>query len=115
MDLYEAARILRAGGVVAFPTETVYGLGANALDAEAVKKVYVLKGRPSTIPLIVHVSSIEMARSLAGEWPRKAEDLARKYWPGPLTMVVPKQPNIPDEVTAGLPTVGLRKIGRAHV
>jgi len=104
----EAARILRAGGLVVFPTETVYGLGANALDPIAVRKIYALKGRPSTSPLIVHVASIEQARQLAAEWLPEAESLARKYWPGPLTLVVPKNPSIPDEVTAGLPTVGLR-------
>jgi L-threonylcarbamoyladenylate synthase len=104
----EAARILRDGGLVVFPTETVYGLGANALDPAAVRKIYALKGRPATSPLIVHVASIERARQLAAEWLPDAESLARKYWPGPLTLVVPKNPSIPDEVTAGLPTVGLR-------
>jgi L-threonylcarbamoyladenylate synthase len=104
----EAARILRDGGLVVFPTETVYGLGANALDPAAVCKIYALKGRPATSPLIVHVASIEQARQLAAEWLPEAESLARKYWPGPLTLVVPKNPSIPDEVTAGLPTVGLR-------
>lgn len=104
----EAARILRHGGLVVFPTETVYGLGANALDSAAVRKIYALKGRPATSPLIVHVASIEQARQLAAEWLPEAESLARKYWPGPLTLVVPKNPSIPDEVTAGLPTVGLR-------
>jgi L-threonylcarbamoyladenylate synthase len=93
---------------VAFPTETVYGLGANALDASAVQKVYELKGRPATSPLIVHVDSIEMARTLVTEWPPLAEELARKHWPGPLTIVLPKQRQIPDIVTAGLQTVGIR-------
>jgi L-threonylcarbamoyladenylate synthase len=104
----EAARILRSGGLVVFPTETVYGLGANALDPAAVHKIYALKGRPATSPVIVHVASIEQARQLAAEWLPEAESLARKYWPGPLTLVVPKKSSIPDEVTAGLPTVGLR-------
>jgi L-threonylcarbamoyladenylate synthase len=104
----EAARILRDGGLVVFPTETVYGLGANALDPAAVRKIYALKGRPATSPLIVHVASVEQARQLAAEWLPEAESLARKYWPGPLTLVVPKHPSIPDDVTAGLPTVGLR-------
>jgi L-threonylcarbamoyladenylate synthase len=104
----DAARILRAGGVVAFPTETVYGLGANALDPVAVRRIYDLKGRPASSPLIVHVSSIEMARSLSSAWPLAAEELALRYWPGPLSIVVPKLPVIPAEVTAGLPTVGLR-------
>jgi len=107
-DIEKAATILREGGLVAFPTETVYGLGANALDASAVRKIYSLKGRPASSPLIVHVASIEQARSLASEWLPEAERLARQYWPGPLTLVVPKNNVIPDEVTAGLPTVGLR-------
>ncbi len=104
----EAARLIRAGRLVAFPTETVYGLGANALDAAAVERIFVAKGRPKTSPLIVHVASIQMARDLAAEWPDAADTLARQFWPGPLTLVVPKQPVIPDVVTAGLPTVGLR-------
>jgi len=81
---------------------------ANALDASAVRKIYALKGRPATSPLIVHVASIEQAKELAAEWLPEAERLARQYWPGPLTIVVPKKSAIPDEVTAGLPTVGLR-------
>ncbi len=93
---------------MAFPTETVYGLGANALDARAVARIFEAKGRPSTSPLIVHVACIEMARELAAEWPATAEVLARRYWPGPLTLVVRKQPAVPDIVTAGLGTVGLR-------
>jgi len=104
----EAAERIRAGELVAFPTETVYGLGANALDAAAVAKVYELKGRPPASPLIVHVASIEMARSLVTEWPPQADQLAHKYWPGPLTLVLPKISAIPDIVTAGLPTVGIR-------
>ena len=107
-EIQKAAEIIRAGGLVVFPTETVYGLGANALDAAAVRKIYELKGRPATSPLIVHVASIEQARELAAEWPPEAERLARRYWPGPLTLVVPKKPQIPNEVTAGLNTVGLR-------
>jgi L-threonylcarbamoyladenylate synthase len=107
-DIRRAAEILRSGGLVVFPTETVYGVGANALDAAAVRKIFVLKGRPATSPLIVHVASIEEAREFAAEWPEEADRLASEYWPGPLTLVVPKKPEIPDEVTAGLPTVGLR-------
>lgn len=108
LTISEAAARLRAGQLVAFPTETVYGLGANALDAEAVQRIYALKGRPATSPLIVHVDSIEMARTLVTEWPPLAEELARAHWPGPLTMVLPKQPHVPDIVTAGLGTVGIR-------
>ena len=104
----EAAERIRAGELVAFPTETVYGLGANALDATAVAKIYELKGRPPTSPLIVHVASVEMARTLVTEWPQEAEQLARRYWPGPLTLVLPKTSTIPDIVTGALPTVGIR-------
>ncbi len=107
-DIQKAADILRSGGLVVFPTETVYGLGANATDATAVRRIYELKGRPFSSPLIVHVASIEQARGLAAAWPEEADQLARSYWPGPLTLVVEKTPVIPDAVTAGLPTVGLR-------
>jgi L-threonylcarbamoyladenylate synthase len=107
-DVQRAAALIRAGRLVAFPTETVYGLGANALDAEAVARIFTAKGRPHTSPLIVHVDSIEMARSLASEWSGAADLLARRYWPGPLTLVLPKRSLVPDIVTAGLPTVGLR-------
>jgi L-threonylcarbamoyladenylate synthase len=103
-----AAELIRAGRLVAFPTETVYGLGANALDTAAVERIFAAKKRPHTSPLIVHVDSVEMARNLALVWPDAAETLARRYWPGPLTLVVPKGAQIPDIVTAGLPTVGLR-------
>jgi L-threonylcarbamoyladenylate synthase len=108
VSIEHAAALIRAGKLVAFPTETVYGLGANALDPAAVERIFAAKGRPHTSPLIVHVDSIEMARSLAARWPDAAETLARRYWPGPLTLVVSKRPEIPDIVTAGLPTVGLR-------
>jgi L-threonylcarbamoyladenylate synthase len=108
LSIKEAAERIRAGELVAFPTETVYGLGANALDPAAVAKIYELKGRPETSPLIVHASSIEMARALVTEWPAEAEALAQKYWPGPLTLVLPKASSIPDIVTAGLWTVGVR-------
>jgi L-threonylcarbamoyladenylate synthase len=107
-DIQKAAEIIRAGGLVVFPTETVYGLGANALDAAAVRRIFALKGRPATSPLIVHVASIEQAQELAAEWPEDAERLAREHWPGPLTIVVKKKSAVPDEVTAGLPSVGLR-------
>lgn len=91
-----------------FPTETVYGLGANALDPAAVRKIFQLKGRPASSPLIVHVASVQQAREFAAEWSEGAEQLARQYWPGPLTLVLPKKDVIPYEVTAGLSTVGLR-------
>jgi len=111
-EIDRAAQFLGAGRLVAFPTETVYGLGANALDAEAVARIYTVKRRPATSPLIVHVASIEMAQSLVANWPEIADRLARRFWPGPLTLVLEKQlekpPVIPPIVTAGLPTVGLR-------
>ena len=107
-SITRAVELLRAGRLVVFPTETVYGLGANALDEAAVRKIFEAKGRPHSSPLIVHVASIEMARGLAREWPEKAEILARRFWPGPLTIVVPKNADVPDVVTAGLPSVGLR-------
>ncbi|HXS96776.1 MAG TPA: L-threonylcarbamoyladenylate synthase [Candidatus Limnocylindrales bacterium] len=107
-NIARAAEFIRAGKLVAFPTETVYGLGANALDAGAVSRIFEAKKRPRTSPLIVHVASIEMAREFAAEWPDAAEALARRYWPGPLTLVLPKRACIPDIVTAGLPTAGLR-------
>lgn len=103
-----AAAILRAGGLVAFPTETVYGLGANALDARAVDRIYAAKGRPSYNPLIVHVASVEGALDVAADWPETAERLARTFWPGPLTLVLPKRSVVPDGVTAGLPSVAVR-------
>lgn len=108
MSVERAAELILAGKLVAFPTETVYGLGANALDGAAVARIYQAKRRPRTSPLIVHVDSTAMARELAAPWPDAAERLAAHYWPGPLTLVVPKRPDIPDIVTAGLQTVGLR-------
>jgi L-threonylcarbamoyladenylate synthase len=108
LSIKEAAEIIRAGGLVALPTETVYGLGANALDPAAVQKIFEMKGRPETSPLIVHVASLEMAREIVAEWPPLAQELTRLWWPGPLTLVLPKKGLIPDNVTAGLPTVGVR-------
>ncbi len=108
MSVEHAAALIRAGRLVAFPTETVYGLGANALDASAVERIFTAKGRPRNSPLIVHVDSVEMARGLALRWPDAAGVLAQRYWPGPLTLVVPKRAHVPDIVTAGLPTVGIR-------
>jgi L-threonylcarbamoyladenylate synthase len=107
-QIAQAAAILRRGGLVAFPTETVYGLGANALDTAAVRRIFEVKQRPATSPLIVHAASETMARAYAAVWSPAARDLARRFWPGPLTLVVPKKPVIPDIVTAGLATVGLR-------
>src|SRR5690606_31347521 len=104
----EAAEVLRQGGLVAFPTETVYGLGANALDAAAVEAIYTAKGRPAINPIIVHVSDVEAAKQLTPQWSEKSAALAAKFWPGPLTLVVPKGPDLPSVVTAGGATVGLR-------
>jgi L-threonylcarbamoyladenylate synthase len=103
-----AAKLLREGGLVAFPTETVYGLGANALDECAVQKIFTAKGRPSTNPVIVHVTNIEQVHGLVAEWPELAERLAAAFWPGPLTLVLPKQDEVPEVVTAGGPTVAIR-------
>src|SRR5467141_3631896 len=106
------ARLHRAGRIVAFPTAPLYGLGAHALAAEAVARIYAVKRRPAASPLIVHVASIEMAQSLVANWPEIADRLTRRFWPGPLTLVLEKQlekpPVIPLIVSAGLPTVGLR-------
>jgi len=107
-DIEQAAALLRAGRLVAFPTETVYGLGAHALDEAAVRRIFAAKGRPLSSPLIVHVATVAMARELAESWPPEAAALAEKFWPGPLTIIVPKRHTVPDVVTAGHPTVGLR-------
>lgn len=107
-ELAEAVRRLRSGGLVAFPTETVYGLGADALDERAVRRVFELKGRPAGNPLIVHVSSEPGARTVAAEWPAEASTLAARFWPGPLTIVVPRGDRVPAIVTAGGPTVAVR-------
>lgn len=104
----EAAEILKGGGLVAFPTETVYGLGGNGLDKEAAKKIYAAKGRPSDNPLILHVSSIEEVYPLVKALPEKAKKLMEAFWPGPLTLVLPKSDIVPEESTGGLETVALR-------
>lgn len=104
----EAAELLRSGEVVALPTETVYGLAANALDARAVARIYEIKGRPAHNPIIVHVSDVAMARSCVCDWPGSADQLAGAFWPGPLTLVLPRAQTIPDIVTAGGATVGVR-------
>jgi L-threonylcarbamoyladenylate synthase len=104
----QAAQSLAAGHLVAFPTETVYGLGADALSPAAVAKIFVAKGRPADHPLIVHVASLELARKLAGHWPETAQRLAQAFWPGPLTLIVQKADCVPMAVTGGQQTVGLR-------
>jgi L-threonylcarbamoyladenylate synthase len=107
-EITRAAALLRSGRLVAFPTETVYGMGANALDPAAVDRIFEAKGRPAASPLIVHVASIDMARLIVAEWPVRADLLAHRFWPGPLTLVLKKHANISDRVTAGLNTVGIR-------
>lgn len=107
-ELYKAAEIIRKGGLCAFPTETVYGLGGNALDPEASKKIYAAKGRPSDNPLIVHISRLEQIEGLAEEFPEMAKKLAEVLWPGPMTMVLKKKPCVPDATTGGLNTVAIR-------
>ncbi len=103
-----AAELIRAGNLVAFPTETVYGLGANALDSTAVERIYEAKGRPHSSPIICHISDLETLTQVVAAWPEAARKLAEKFWPGPLTLVLPKTSAVPDLVTAGLATVGVR-------
>lgn len=107
-EIAAAAERLKAGRLVAFPTETVYGLGADALNASAVARVFAAKGRPSNNPLIVHVDSIAMARRVVKEWPEGAEALAKAFWPGPLTIVLPKAEHVPASVTGDGPNVAVR-------
>ena len=103
-----ATELLRAGEVAALPTETVYGLAANALDEQAVANIFRIKGRPANNPIIVHVASLEMARCCVKEFPAAAEKLAKSFWPGPLTLVLPRAKEIPEIVAAGGETVGIR-------
>lgn len=105
---YSVAKALRDGKLVAFPTETVYGLGANALNPQAVKRIYEAKGRPSDNPLIVHIAKVSQLESLVREVPAKAEELMKAFWPGPLTLVLKKSEYVPDIITAGLDTVAVR-------
>ena len=106
--LEPVAACLRGGGLVVIPTETVYGLAAHALDPQAVQRIFEAKGRPASNPVIVHVASVAEARALSSSWPAQADALAKAFWPGPLTLVVPRGPSIPDIVTAGGDTVALR-------
>ena len=107
-SLKRAAEILRSGGTVALPTETVYGLGANALNASAIEKIFEAKERPSWDPLIVHISDTEMLQRVTSSLPASAEKLIDAFWPGPLTLLLPKNDAVPDAVTAGRPRVGVR-------
>lgn len=110
-DIDAAVKILRDGGVVAFPTETVYGLGADALNARAVARLFAIKGRPAQHPVIVHLPSVEHLPRWAREIPAAAYDLARRFWPGPLTIILKRAAGVPDCVTGGQDTVGLRVPG----
>jgi L-threonylcarbamoyladenylate synthase len=107
-QLDHAAQVLKDGGLVAFPTETVYGLGANALDQKAVEGIYTAKGRPADNPLIVHIAEANVINELTSKIPETAAKLMEACWPGPLTLLMPRSDRIPDIVTAGLDTVGLR-------
>ncbi|MDR2670914.1 MAG: threonylcarbamoyl-AMP synthase [Oscillospiraceae bacterium] len=107
-DIASAGRLLRAGRLVAMPTETVYGLAANALDPAAVARIFEAKGRPADNPLIVHIAEPEDLTALCQEIPPEALTLAQRFWPGPLTLVLPRRAVVPDAVTAGLPTVAVR-------
>jgi L-threonylcarbamoyladenylate synthase len=106
--IHQASNILHAGGVVAMPTETVYGLACDALNEKAAARVFEIKGRPRFDPLIVHAADVQQARSLVSHWPEWAHELAERFWPGPLTLVLPRADHVPDIVTAGLDTVALR-------
>jgi L-threonylcarbamoyladenylate synthase len=108
VDLAAAAALLRAGGLVAFPTETVYGLGANALDERAVRRVFEVKGRPADNPLIVHVASVDDVGAVAISLPPTARLLAERYWPGPLTLVLESRPEVPSVTRGGLGTIAVR-------
>ncbi|MGN1039107.1 MAG: L-threonylcarbamoyladenylate synthase [Oscillospiraceae bacterium] len=108
LELQLIKQELKSGGVVVIPTETVYGLAANAFDEQAVNKIFEVKGRPKDNPLIVHISNLNMLNDLVREVPEKAKKLMNKFWPGPLTLVMKKQDILPDEVTCGLDTVGIR-------
>lgn len=107
-EIRQAAEILKNGGLCAIPTETVYGLAANAFDGDAVERIFKAKGRPNDNPLIVHIAELSQLDTVARDIPKQALDLAEKYWPGPLTIVLPKGENIPREVSAGLDTVAVR-------
>lgn len=106
--LKEAGEIIRAGGLVAFPTETVYGLGADAMNSEAAARIYAAKGRPSDNPLIVHISDMEQVDLVAKEVPEKAKQIMEAFWPGPLTIILNKKESVPDGTTGGLATVAIR-------
>ena len=107
-ELKEASAVIRSGGLVAFPTETVYGLGGDATNPEASRKIYAAKGRPSDNPLIVHIADFSQLEDIVAEVPQEARDLAEAFWPGPLTMILRKNEVIPYETTGGLDTGPIR-------
>src|SRR5579871_2683204 len=98
-NLGEAAEAIGRGELVGMPTETVYGLAANAFDEAAARRIFEVKGRPADNPLIVHLASVDLVPKVAAQWPTSAQALAERFWPGPLTLVVPKRPEVPDVVT----------------
>ena len=108
LEIERAAQILQQGGLVAIPTETVYGLAANAMDSEAVKKIFALKGRPTNHPLIVHIASADFLTQWAKDIPEVAYQLAAQFWPGPLTLILNKRDDLQSIVTGGQNTIGLR-------
>nr|WP_187759747.1 L-threonylcarbamoyladenylate synthase [Thiospirochaeta perfilievii] len=108
IDTDRAGNIIKSGGLVIFPTETVYGLGANALDKSAVENIFKVKERPSYDPLIVHIDSVDKIEQVVSNFPENAKMLANKFWPGPLTIILEKSKDIPDIVTSGLNSVGVR-------
>lgn len=107
-EIHKAASVIRSGGTVAFPTETVYGLGCDAFNADACRKIFQIKGRPADNPLIVHISSLRALNELCDTVPKSVELILEKIWPGPITMLLPKSDRVPEAVTAGLPTVAVR-------
>jgi L-threonylcarbamoyladenylate synthase len=107
-EIRRAASIIKNGGLVAFPTETVYGLGADGLRTDTVDKIFLAKGRPQDNPLILHVASPDDISRVATEMPPVVDKLVQLFWPGPLTLVLPKRPHVPDVVSGGLPTIGVR-------
>ena len=104
----KAGECLEQGGLVAFPTETVYGLGADALNEKAAEKIYAAKGRPSDNPLIIHIAELSALERIVLDFPQKAEKLAKDFWPGPLTMILNKKEIVPKSTTGGLETVAVR-------
>ena len=114
-NIEAAAKIIRDGGLLAIPTETVYGLGADALNEDAVLRIFLAKGRPQDNPLIIHIPGPQWLPRYCEDVPPLAYTLARKFWPGPLTMILKRKPIVPDATTAGLDTVGVRCLSLIHI